>query len=466
MPQDDQGEEPDQAPQPPEPTQEPTDPQEEDGQEEDDYEQHKPIRSPEGLDYIIKVTTPKAWIALWTVLGLIFFVFLWLIFGSIPIKIVGKGLVINREGLFDVAAQSDGAVKSIHVKLRQPVKKGDLIAELYDPQLDFKITAAEIRERSLADELDRLKKQIAVEGGFQKRAFESEKAAKEFTIKTVQARIRDLNDELSRKERLHKEGLIALTQVHQVQEQLYEAEVTLETTKANLATVISNLEKTYRFEELKSKEDDWIKAKQELGLLLVSQEYEKIYSPYDGEVLGLLVNVGDIVSKGTPLVWMEHLITREAREHSHLIYGFVPIEEGKRIQLGTPVDVELSNVNTQEYGALIGRVIEVSPFAVSPETVTKTIHNAGLASYLTAGEKATVMIVIQPEMDPKTFSGYKWTSGNGPPIKITTGTTVTIKAIVERIRPLYYLIPIWRIKYLNRSLQVEPSAEQPDVPFY
>jgi len=425
----------------------------------------EPIRSPEGLDYLIKVTPPKAWIGLWTILGLLFFIFLWLIFGSIPIKVVGKGLVINREGLFDVTALSDGAVKNIYVKLRQAVKKGDLIAELYDPQLDFKITAAEIRERSLADELERLKKQIALEGGYQKRALESEKAAKEFTIKTLESRIGDLKDELGRKERLHKEGLLALTQVRQVQEQLYEVEVNLETTKANLATVVSNLEKTYRFEELKTKEDDWTKAKQELGLLLVSQEYEKIYSPYDGDVLGLLVNIGDVVSKGTPLVWFEHALNPENKEHSHLIYGFVPIEEGKRIQKGTRVDVELSNVNTQEYGALMGRVVEVSPFAVSPETVTKTIHNAGLASYLTGGEKATVMIVIQPEIDPNTYSGYRWTSGNGPPLKISTGTTGTIKAIVERIRPLYYLIPIWRIKYLNHDLQVEPSAEQPNDPF-
>lgn len=416
----------------------------------------EPIQSPEGLDNLIIVTTPKAWIGLWTVIALLSCVFLWLIFGSIPIKVVGKGLVINREGLFNVLALSDGTVKNIFVAPEQRVKTGDLVAELFDPELDFKITAAEIRVNNLTEELDRLKKQIAIEDVYQKKALESEKAAKEFTIKTLDARIKDLQEDLTKKQKLHDQGLIALNQVHQVQQQLYEVQINLETTKANLATVISNLEKTYRFEELKAKEDDLIKAKHELGLLQVNRKYEKVYSPYNGNVLGLLVNKGDVVTKGTPLVWMEHNDGQESKETTHLIYGFVPIEEGKRIQIGTIADIELSNVNTQEYGALIGRVTEVSPFAVSPDTVTKTIHNAGLAAYLTGNEKATVMIIIEPEVDPNTYSGYKWTSGEGPPIKVSTGTVSTVKAIVERIRPLYYLIPIWRIKYLNRSYEEKP----------
>lgn len=425
--------------------------------------ENEPIQSPEGLDNLIVVTTPKSWIGLWTGIGLIFCILLWLIFGSIPIKVIGKGIVINREGLFNVLSQTDGTVKDIFVKPGDQVKAGDLVAQMYDPQLEFKITAAEIKEANFSQELERLKKQIAIEGVSQKKALESEKAAKEFTIKTLDARIKNLKDDLEKKQRLHEQGLIALNQVHQVEQQLYETEVSLETTKANLATTISNLEKTYRFEELNTKENDVAKAKEELGLLLVSKKYEKVFSPYEGDVLGILVNKGDVVTKGTPLVWMEHSSPHQDKEKSHLIYGFVPIEEGKRIHLGTLVDIELSNVNTQEYGAMLGRVTQVSPFAVSPDTVTKTIHNQGLAVYLTGGEKATVMIVIEPEINPNTYSGYSWTSGKGPPIKITTGTVSTIKAIVERIRPLYYVLPIWWLKYLHSSYQDDTPPEPSDA---
>lgn len=419
-------------------------------------ERSDPIQSPEGLDHFITVNTPKSWIGLWTAAGLIACIFLWLIFGSIPIKVIGKGLVINREGLFNVSALSDGTVRNLFVQPQDRVRAGDLVAELYDPQLEFKITAAQVKATNLGEELDRLKKQIEVEGVFQKRALQSEKAAKEFTIKTLEARIQNLKEDLGKKERLHAQGLIALSQVHQVEQQMYETEVNLETTKANLATTISNLEKTYRFEELKSKEDDFTQAEHELGLLLVSQKYEKVYSPDDGIVLGLLVNKGEVVSKGTPLVWLEHASPQD-KPASHLIYGFVPVEEGKRIQLGTMVDIELSNVNTQEFGAMIGRVSEVSSFAVSPEIVTKTIHNQGLATYLTGGEKASVMVIIEPEINPNTYSGYTWTSGDGPPIKVSTGTICTIKAIVERIRPIYYLFPIWRLKYLSNPYDAKTT---------
>lgn len=418
------------------------------------------IQSPEGLDKLIIVTPSKTWIWLWTAVAVIFTVFLWLIFGSIPIKVVGKGLVINREGLFNVLAQSDGTVKRIFVKPEQRVKKGDLIAELYDPELDYQIAASTIKKNNIGEEFDRLKRQIAIEGTFQKQALESDKAAKEFTIKTLETRIKTLQEDLSRKQRLHSQGLIALNQVHQIEQQLYETEVNLETTKANLATVLSSLEKTYRFEELKAKEEQFLKAEHDLGLLLLSKKYEKTYSPYDGDVLGLLVNQGDVVKKGTALVWLEHSPEFQNKEISHLIYGFVPIEEGKRIQLGTMVNIEPSNVNTQEYGAMLGRVTEISPFAVSPEMVTKTIHNSGLANYLTGGENATVMVIIEPKLNPKNYSGYSWTSGEGPPIKITTGTVCTIKAIVERIRPLYYVLPLSWLKNLTKQRNAKIPLEQ------
>jgi len=177
----------------------------------------------------------------------------------------------------------------------------------------------------------------------------------------------------------------------------------------------------------------------------MEQEYATIEAPFDGKVLEVMVNVGNRIAPGDPLIWAEF---KTQEDEPHVIYGYVPVTMGKRISEGTLVQMELSTANAQEYGMLLGKVKEVSLYAVSSESVAKTIHNPGLVRYLLESE-AMVQIKIAPDVDEETPSGYKWTSGVGPPHKVSTGTVCKIKVVVERVKPLYYIFPMWRLAIVD-----------------
>lgn len=401
------------------------------------------LSHPEQLDSLLMVVTPKAWIVLYTLIAFSIGVLLWAFFGSIPIEIQGKGILMNQYGvLFNVQAKVTGTIKKIYAMPGDHVKKGDLLVEMYDAEEEVKLSRIRLRVDTLQNDLERLKQEVSEESEADKEAQLSELNAKKFTVQQLDKKIEGLETLHGVQQKLYDEGVISRAVLRDTEDKLTNARIERESTKAAMATLNYNLIKGYRTEEIKQKEHDLIDALREQDLLEVRQPFYHIYSPNDSIVLGLLANPGDIVQAGTYLVWLEE---KSAEAMPKVIYGFFPIEKGKRLNVGSEVKVALSTLDTQEYGYLEGTVKEVSPFASSKESIAKLIHNKEIIEYLSSGALAVIQVVIEPKIDPET-GNYQWTSGKLPPIEITTGTVGTIQGIVKRIRPIYFVLPIERFQ--------------------
>lgn len=404
------------------------------------------LANPEQLDSLLVVVTPKTWVALACLLALAVLALLWAFFGSIPVKIEGKGIVMNQEGsLFNIPAQMGGTIKQLYVKPGDKVKEGDPIALIFDPEEQLKLERARLKVVNVTKNLKRLKNEVAVEAKAQREAQESEIAAKQFNIEQLDKRITDLEKEVDRRRKLYEQGLVSHNVLIETEDRLANAHIEQEMAKAAIATLRYNLAKGYRTEEVKEKEQELFRLTEERDLLETRQPYYTMYSTSTGYVLALLVSEGDLVQQGAPLVWVEY---RNFEEAPYVIYGYFHVEKGKRIAEGSQVQIAVSTVDTQEYGYMLGTVKEVSSYAVSKDSIARLIHNRELVEYLSQGSAAVIQVLIDLEIDPVT-GDYRWTSGNTPPVKITTGTVCTLQAIIHRIRPIYYLIPIDTFKTTN-----------------
>jgi HlyD family secretion protein len=398
-----------------------------------------PLSDPEQLDSLLVVVTPKAWAALICLIGIILAVILWTIFGSIPIKVQGKGIVMNQKGqLFTVEAALGGTVARLYVKAGDEIKKGDIIAQISNSEEELKVTQARIKTENLNRDLARLKSDVAKEEKAHIEALQRDKAAKQYNLEQLTDRVKALESDYTKKKALYDEGIISLIALRDAEEKLTNTRIEIETTKAAIANIEYDLAKGYRTEEIKQKEKDLLQQNEDQELLESRLPYYKTNSPSDGTVLAVLVSEGDLVQPGTPLVWMEY---RTEEFAPYVIYGYFPVEKGKRILKGTKVQIGLSTVDPQEYGYMTGTVSDVSEFAVSKESISRTIHNKELVEYLTSGDKAVIQVMVEPDIDPKTHE-YHWTSNKVPPVKITTGTVCTLQAIIHRIRPIYYILPL------------------------
>ena len=208
-----------------------------------------------------------------------------------------------------------------------------------------------------------------------------------------------------------------------------------------------------------------------LGIVMSEKGLFTIQAPHPSTVESILVSPGQIVSQGQTVILLtdkelvanhpgtvleiltkpgskvtlgDHLLRLEPYtegENAHLIYAFIPTERGKEIQKGMEMEIELSTLKATEFGALIGRVTDISTYPVSRAYVENILHNKGVVDYFLQGKEGMILLTLKPVADPQTPSGYRWTSTPGPNIQLTTGTIVRVKAIVSYSTPLDLLLP-------------------------
>ena len=170
----------------------------------------------------------------------------------------------------------------------------------------------------------------------------------------------------------------------------------------------------------------------------------KIVSQYNGKILEVSVAPGQILSPGMRLGAIE------AEDPGAKIISLVYFadKDGKQIKPGMSVQVTPSVVKRERFGGIIGKVTSVSPFSVTNQEMSAIIGNENIANSLLksfeAGGGAPVQIFAELEEDSINPSGYKWSSSKGPALKITSGTSASVRVKIGEQPPISYVIPIFK----------------------
>ncbi len=149
----------------------------------------------------------------------------------------------------------------------------------------------------------------------------------------------------------------------------------------------------------------------------------------DGTIVAQFVVPGTYVGAGVPIA--------EIFPANSPISGimFVSATAGKSIAVGMQADVSPSTAPSAQYGTIVGTVASVSPLPLASNALEQLVGNRpGLLSQV--GKLGSVLeVLVTMERDTSTLSGYKWTSGAGPPYPITPGTLLSGQVILASIHP-------------------------------
>ena len=97
------------------------------------------LSTPEQLDQLLKVTSPRGWLALLGIDVLIGAVIVWSIFGSIPSTIKGEGILIRGDAVQLIDTPQAGRVGKILVKAGDNIQPDQLIATIATDHGDLAI---------------------------------------------------------------------------------------------------------------------------------------------------------------------------------------------------------------------------------------------------------------------------------------------------------------------------------------
>jgi HlyD family secretion protein len=400
------------------------------------------LSSPEELDAMIQITNRSGWIALLTVGFFLAVAMAWGIYGRVPTKLTGYGILQNPKGLFVVKASSSGQLDALRVELMQEIKKGDVLAMIDQPVESAAVDTADDQLRELEKNYDQLKTGSVSDLARKKREIDQQKAEIKLNIKINQAKIKRLEERIKNRKELQELGL--MTQ-YDVAETIETRETAIdEVAKDNSQLVSLENEYIQAEQDSRNKMQDMKMQISEARDQLAEQQAQlkkdaAIIAPYDGIVVEFGAKQGERVNAGQELFILE--LVDENAGITFVALQYYPAATAKRIKIGMMTQIAPGSVEVDQYGYLLARVTRIAEFPSTSTGLKEQLVNDELVRQI---EQLGVVLEVESILltDEQTPSGFKWTSSKGPPYSLEVGTTCTTSVIVEEIPPISLVVPL------------------------
>ena len=359
----------------------------------------------------------------------------WGLSPSVPIKVEGSAVLLPPESRVGVYARSSGQVQDLLRRVGDPVKQGDRLATI--SRIDQQASGG----GGVGPNSNVLVDQIA--------AVDRQKQSISSRIDSLRIANQPVGSQLKALETLRREEVIPRYSSLWVgaQDLYLRNQNLIKELQAQLAQLDAN-----RAE------------------LQAQRNSQLVLSPRDGMLLGLAVNPGEAVVPGQRLatVGLGPQATRSAGGRTAI--ALLSDADVARLRPGMPIQLDLQlqtrdqyGGSSQRYGLVEGRISSISPASADQAEVSRAVGDPDLASSLiarsrqaafgaggdplaTLPDKATapVRIVTVKLEAADTPSGLRWSSGSGPNLRLENGTPAKAEVVVERRRPLGFLLPFLR----------------------
>jgi HlyD family secretion protein len=398
-------------------------------------------QSPEQLDHLVSITRPFDWILTFVICLALAAALTWGVVGRIPTRVPAEGILVSDGGrVVDSVSDAAGQLSSISVSIGDHVLKGQPIAQIAQTDIQRRYSGAvEVfheREREHADLTSKVASELASKG----QNFAKLEAAFDQVIKATGQRIDYLTSDVKTLEDLLAKGYTTRRNVEDRRHELADAQQRREDTQNEILKLRSqktDLE-TQREREIQQSEYRLNDARRQMDTIAGTlNQNTQVVSPIEGRVLEIKVSAGSVLAVGTPVVAIES----EGAKLEALVY--IPTERGKNVKPGMQVRIEPNSVKREEFGTMVGTVMTVSDFPITPQGLTAVLHNETLVNRF-SHDGAPYAARVSLEQDATTPSGYRWAVGTGPPVRLSSGTLIRAEVTTRRQRPLDMVVPLVR----------------------
>jgi HlyD family secretion protein len=400
--------------------------------------------SPEQLDHVVVITKPADWIFTFVLCITLVAAVLWGIFGRVPTRVSGEGILIGRGGkVVDAVSAAAGRLQAVAVAVGDHVSKDQPIAEIVQTDIKQKHNAAtevfQEREREHADRVSKVASELAAKS----QNFAKLEVALQQAIKATSQRIEYLTVDVKNLEDLLAKGYTTRRNLEERRRELTDAQQRRTDAQNEILKLLSqktDLE-TERGREIQRSQFALNEARRQMNATAEQlSQNTQVISPMDGRVLEVKISPGSVLAVGTAVIAIES----EGAKLEAVVY--IPAERGKSIKPGMQVHLEPSTVKREEFGMMLGSVVSISDFPMTPQGMTALLHNESLVSRFSR-EGAPYAATVALDEDASTATGYRWAVGEGPNIHLTSGTLARAEITTRRRRPLDLVVPL--LKHLT-----------------
>lgn len=150
-----------------------------------------------------------------------------------------------------------------------------------------------------------------------------------------------------------------------------------------------------------------------------------------GYVSEISSEIGTSVNQNSDVIHVSPSVTG-----NQVVVCYVPLAQVKKIERGMQVYVYLSAADSQTYGHMEARVINIDAKAASTASMNYIIgsDNNLANTFVKDGAVAAVTCELYPSND--TANGYYWSNAKGGNLTVSNGSLCTTKIVYNRIAPI------------------------------
>jgi len=395
------------------------------------------LASPEQLDQVLRMTTPKGWLGLLGIYMVVVTAVIWGYQGSIPTSAMGQGVIVRTGGVLNVVTRGSGLVVSLNVAAGQRIQHDQVLATVAQPEL---LEKTKVLREEMAEAREQQERTLRLHTGsvkLQIEALERERANSETQISELSAQAELAKEDIPVEDQLLAKGLVTKQQTITARQKLVGIQDQIEEVRAHIKQLEAqrfSLESQPQQEDLEMKLRVSTLERSLAGIEKELSMAQNVVSPYAGEVLELKVYPGSTVVEGQPIVSIQ-----PDRQNLELL-AYVPAAQAKDVKTGMEVQVAPSSVKREEYGFMTGRVTFVADYPATSAALMRNFQNELLVSALSSSGPVTELrVVLDP--DESTPSGFRWSSSRGPLITISSGTICNVQIVTHRQKPITLVLP-------------------------
>ncbi len=329
--------------------------------------------SPEGVPSSGKLPhrTPRMRTAVWVgILGIVAIVsVMWrlpaILRKPIPNIVVASGRIEGREVTL-APKEIQGRVKTLLVDEGATVRKGQLVAELESNQLDARFASLAANVSNLDAQI----RQASVDVGYATKSTTATIAAAEAAVSSAEARLARARAVLANASAEFERAKALFASQVNSQSVLDQATMTYEASQADVnaaekdvAQAKANLAVAYSTRDTVELKTQQLHALQQSRRGAVSQLDEAranlaermIYAPTGGTILSRPVEVGDVVSPGSPIFVMVDM-------NRLYLKVYIPEPDIPKLKLGDPADITVDAFPGKTFPARITKIFQDAEF--------------------------------------------------------------------------------------------------------
>jgi HlyD family secretion protein len=459
------------------------------------------LASPERLDQLMQVVNPKSWLPLACLGTLVATAGVWSVYGRIPVTIEGRGALVYPSKVVSLQAKSAGQLVSLKVKVGDVVKKGDVLGTIDQSELRkqlqqqrSKLTELRSQDRAVGSlqgvrnaeerrsvqqqrlflqqrmqELQELSPLLQATSGT---SIQEQRRSLQQRLRQAEAMAPVLEERLEVRRQLYAERIItndvlldaqvkdkenrdaiAATQAELKQLDAKETEQE-KSNRSNFTSIadvqaqlkeLDNREATFAQQDLEAstnRKKEIQEVEREISQLeLQLGNSSQIISQHNGRILEIVANPGQVIEAGSRIGNIE----TEIRSSNLVGMTYFTIADGKKIQPGMTIQITPQTVKRERFGGIVGTITTISPFPVTTEAAASIVGNPEVVKGLVADkQEGVIQVFADLKLNPSTFNGFYWSSSKGPHLKISSGTTTTVRVTVEERAPITFVLPILR----------------------